>query len=62
MVCSTARANAPDGGSGPEQAGVPGRPSERPGILVMHLADERPPAPRIVFRWRDAVAPVREAE
>ena len=52
----------PDRSSGPEQAGVAGRPSERPGILIMHFADERPPAPGIVFRWGDAVAPVPEAE
>ena len=52
----------PDRGGGPEQAGVAGRPAERPGILIMDFADERPPAPGIVFRRGDAVAPGTEAE
>ena len=43
-----------DCGGGAEQAGVAGRATESPGILVVHLADEDSPPPGIELRRCDA--------
>ena len=57
MVCSAARANDADRPGGAEQSGMPGDAAERPGVLVVHFADQRTAAPWVVFGRGRALAP-----
>ena len=46
-----------DGGDRSEQAGMTRDAAERPGVLVVDLADEQPPSPGIHLGRRRAIAP-----
>ena len=46
-----------DRAGGAEEPGMTGCAAKRPGILVVHLADQHPSAPGIEFRRRRAGTP-----
>ena len=57
---SCARSGRPRRGRA-EQAGMAGDAPQRPGVLVVHLADQQPAAPRVDLGRRRAFAPGRRA-